>query len=160
MKKLEFLQMFEEAILSIHLIDGPILLKCDFNRNLTESTKLGVPVNISIQHESKGIISEDLKTAEVIYHVQCSTPESLFLFSIDYGCKFKIDGFKSAKEAHVKVMQIAVVLLQGTVRDFVADLTRRSGQQPLLFPMLEFEKGLEDSIVETKVEKGRARKVK
>ncbi len=130
--------------MSINLTDGPILLKCEFTRNVTDQTKPGEPININIDHELKTIVSEDLKQAQSIYTVKCDTENSIFLFSIQIGCKFVLEGFKDTKEAHHKASKKGMLILQVTMREYLADLTRKTGQPPLLMPLPELEKGLEE----------------
>lgn len=139
--------------MSIHLIDGPTLLRCDFTRNITKLTKAGEKVDIEVNHASTSTVSDDKTNAQTKYEIKCNTEKSPFHFLIIFGCAFKLTGFTDAKKAHDEVNKLGKLVLLTAIREFLADLTRRTGQTPLLLPYPDLSGELPIKVTQKKPKK-------
>ena len=125
----------EMSIDEIKLLDCRYSMK-DIEEEDTSSDDDGSPVNMDVVC-SNNYIKDDRRLI-ITLEVSCDAPSLPFSFNVKYGASYTLSQDPDADELDRFINVICPFQIMPYIREFVSELTRKAGNEPLFIPPMNF----------------------
>ncbi len=124
------------------LIKGPVLKSCRFDvGKVSDLPKETITLGLGLSVNAK--INDDKNQLRISMTTTTEGAASLFRFNVRMVATFKINKKMATDKINEKAKIECAPFVFGVVRDFIADLTRRSGHAALYLPSPDFTQAAE-----------------